>query len=240
MPIHSAARPRDDLRGATIAFDLDGTLVDTVADLHRTLSVVLISEGLLPLPLSDVRKLIGNGSRTLIARAGAAQGRHFDDARLDALFTRFLAEYASDIPGQSRPFHGVEAALDELQGRGARLAVCTNKQTSLSNQLLELLGLRGRFKAVVGSDVAPVRKPHPDHFYAAIAAAGGDLSRSLMIGDSAADVKSARGAGAPVAVVSFGYTDTAPELLGADAVFDHFSELPALVSRLMPQARPRM
>ena len=89
------------------------------------------------------------------------------------------------------------------------------------------------FAAIVGADSVVNRKPHPGHYLDAIRMAGGDPARSVMVGDSSNDVLSAKGAGAPVAVYAFGYTDTAPDLLGADAVFTHFTDLPDLLVRLL-------
>jgi phosphoglycolate phosphatase len=221
------------LAGYTIAFDLDGTLVETVGDLHTALNKVLVAEGLPPATLADVRGFVGQGARALIVRACGVHGIHHGDARLDELTEAYIAAYALDIATHSVPFPGLVATLENLASFGATLCVCTNKRTGLSNQLLDRLELLHHFAAVVGGDTAPNRKPHPDHFIAAVRAAGGDPARALMIGDSSYDVQSARAAGAPVAVYAYGYTDTAPDLLGADAVFKHFDELPDLAIRLL-------
>jgi phosphoglycolate phosphatase len=127
----------------------------------------------------------------------------------------------------------VPEVLDALKAAGARLCVCTNKRGFLSVKLLETLGLAHRFAAIVGADQVSNRKPHPDHYVHAIRAAGGDPARSAMVGDSINDVMSAKAAGAPVAVYAHGYTETAPDLLGADAVFKHFTDLPDLLVRLL-------
>jgi phosphoglycolate phosphatase len=232
--------PGTGLAGCTIAFDLDGTLVDTAGDLHRSLNHVLAAEGLPAATLTDVRAFVGQGARALIVRACGVHGIHHDEKRLDALTEAYIQAYALDIAAHSVIFPGVEAALSKLAAAGAILCVCTNKRTDLSNQLLAAVNFAHPFAAVVGADSVRNRKPHPDHFIAAVRAAKGDPARALMVGDSAADVGSARGAGAPVALVSFGYTDTAPELLGADAVFNHYDELPDLAVRLLGvQPTPR-
>ncbi len=228
------------LAGYTIAFDLDGTLVDTAPDLHRALNHVLAAESQPPATLEDVRAFVGQGARALMIRAFGVHGIHHDDTKLTALTEDYVRVYAEDIAAGSTIHPGVEAALDKLATAGATFCVCTNKRTGLSNQLLGALGLSPRFAAVVGADSVKNHKPHPDHYIAAIRAAKGDPVRSLMIGDSSADVGAARAAGAPVALVSFGYTDTAPELLGADAVFTHYDDLPDLAVRLLnPQPTPR-
>jgi phosphoglycolate phosphatase len=218
-----------DLAGAAIAFDLDGTLVDTAPDLHRALNHVLVAEGLPETSLVDVRAFVGHGARALIRRAASAHGRPYEDTRLDALTEAFVEVYASDIARFSQVFDGVEETLRSLAASGARLCVCTNKRTGLSNQLLEAVGLSGHFAAVIGADSVPKAKPDAGHLLAAIQAIGGDPARSLMVGDSISDVGAARNAGAPVILVTFGYTDTPAEQLGADAVISHYSQLPALV-----------
>jgi len=232
--------PPANLTGCTIAFDLDGTLVDTAPDLHRALNRVMAAESLPPVTLEDVRAFVGQGARTLVVRAFAVHGVFHDDARLDALTEEYIRVYATDISAHSNVYPGLEAALTALAADGAILCVCTNKRTDLSIQLLAAMNLTHHFAAIVGRDSVKNCKPHPDHFIAAVRAAHGDPARALMVGDSAYDVASAKGAGAPVALVSFGYTDTAPELLGADAVFKHFDELPDLAARLLrPQPMPR-
>jgi phosphoglycolate phosphatase len=228
------------LAGYTLAFDLDGTLVETVGDLHTALNHVLVAEGLPPASLQDVRSFVGQGARALIIRACGVHGIHHDGARLDQLTEAYMNAYAADIASHSAPFPGLVSALEKLKTLGATLCVCTNKRTNLSEQLLAVLGLSHHFVAVVGGDMPRHRKPHPEHFVTAISAAGGDPARALMIGDSSNDVQSAKAAGAPVAVYAYGYTDTAPDLLGADAVFKHFDELPDLAVRLLNyQPTPR-
>ncbi len=228
------------LSGHTIAFDLDGTLVETAGDIQRALNTVLAGEGLPPAAESDVRKFVGGGARALLTRILAAHGAHPDAASLDRLTERYFEAYAADIAALSRPFPGVVETLDVLEARGARLCVCTNKRTDLSALLLSRLGLAHRFAAIAGGDSVTNRKPHPDHVLHAIRAARGDPARSAMVGDSVFDVLSARAAGIPVAVHACGYTDTAPDLLGADAVFTQFTDLPDLLVRMLaPQPTPR-
>jgi len=226
-----------ELADATIVFDLDGTLVDTAPDLVRALNETMDLEGLPRVKLETARQLISYGARVLIERASALHGVTFSASRLDQLTAEFVAFYAADIARESRPYDGVLDALDTLAGLGAKLAVCTNKRTALSVQLLDALQMSERFSAIVGADAISDRKPHPDHYRAAVARAGGVVRRSVMVGDSAADVASARGAGAPVCVVSFGYSDVGAERLGADVLLHRFSELAPACRRLLA-ARP--
>jgi phosphoglycolate phosphatase len=221
------------LNGATIAFDLDGTLVDTAPDLIGALNVVLGECGLPPLPMQSARHLVGRGARRLIERGFTDAGEPLDEDRVQGLTTRFIEVYRSRIASESRPFPGLLEALDELDRAGARLCVCTNKLTGLSIELLDALELTSHFAAVIGADKTPAIKPDPRHFAAAVLAAGGDPARALMVGDSHNDVAAAKAAGAPVVLVSFGYTETPAAELGADLLIDHYAELPAAAARLL-------
>lgn len=221
------------LSGVTIAFDLDGTLVDTAPDLLVALNKVLAREGLDPAPAAQFRTLVGQGARVLIERGAALSGVVYPPDKLDILTGDFVDLYRTDIAAHSRPYPGLEPALDALAADGATLCVCTNKRTGLSISLLEALGLRHRFAAIIGADLAPNRKPHPDHLREAINQAGGAIGRAIMVGDSSADVGAAKAAGAPVLIARFGYSDAPPESLGADALFDHYEELGRLIRQLL-------
>jgi phosphoglycolate phosphatase len=203
------------LAGAVVAFDLDGTLVDSAPDLIGSLNVILHEKGLPALALPAARSLVGRGARAMIEQGFAAAGEPLDAGETQALVRRFIAVYRDRIAFESRAFDGVESALGELAGAGARLCVCTNKFTDLSVALLDALDLSAYFAAVIGPDLAPAPKPDGRHLIAAVEAAGGRTDRALMVGDSAADVGAARAAGVPSIVVSFGYTEIAPAELAA-------------------------
>jgi phosphoglycolate phosphatase len=226
-----------DLTGATIAFDLDGTLVETAPDLIGALNIVLGERKLPGLPLEAARSIVGRGARVMIQKGFAAAGAPLDEAELPGLFNRYIDVYLGRIASESRPFPGVERALDDLAAAGARLAVCTNKRTDLTLALLDALEMTGRFDAVVGADLAPATKPDPRHFVHAVEVAGGDPRYALMVGDSFNDVESAKRAGAPVVAVSFGYTETPADQLGADALIHHFDELPGAARKLLSALR---
>jgi phosphoglycolate phosphatase len=221
------------LKHATIAFDLDGTLVDTAPDLIGALNTVLAGEGLPPTPLSAARRLIGGGARRLVERGFAEAGHEPDPQRTPELVDRLVEVYLGRISRESRPFEGLEAALDELAHAGARLAVCTNKREGLSRTLLDALGLTGRFAAIVGSDSVPAPKPDPGHLLHAVQAAGGDPGRALFVGDSITDLLTARAAAVPAIGVSFGYSETAVEELGFDRLIHSYGELPRAAADLL-------
>ncbi len=152
--------------------------------------------------------------------------------RVDSLYEDYLAYYAEHIADLSRPFPGMEDALDALAAQGWRLAVCTNKLEWLSVRLLEALNLKDRFAAVVGQDTFGIAKPNPEVLLRTIAAAGGDLAQAVMIGDSITDIATAKAAGIPIIAVDFGYTDVPVTQLGPDRVISHFDELAGAIIAL--------
>jgi phosphoglycolate phosphatase len=221
------------LAGAVIAFDLDGTLVDTAPDLIGTLNWLLAEEGVAPLPLDEARPFIGRGARWMIERGYQAAGVMLEAGEVQPLFDRFITRYNAHIADESRPFPGVVEALQALRARGARLAVCTNKLTGLSVNLLDALDLTCLFDAVIGADAAPAAKPDPRHLETAIAAAGGSPTRAILVGDAATDAGAARAACVPLILVSFGYTETPAAELKPDILLHHFDDLPHACLRLL-------
>jgi phosphoglycolate phosphatase len=217
----------------TVVFDLDGTLVDTAPDLINALNFVLDREGMPPVPLKLARNLIGQGARRLIERGLELEGRQMSVADGNRLLADFIDYYAANIAVESRPFEGLESALNELAARGFRLAVCTNKLEWLSKRLLDQLGLSGRFSAICGADTFGVSKPDPAILRQIIAQAGGDAQAAIMVGDAGPDVGVARRAGVPVIGVGFGYTDVPIAELKPDRLIDHMRDLPEAVESLM-------
>ena len=191
----------------TIVFDLDGTLVDTAPDLVDTLNVVFAREGLPPVPYDTARNLIGGGARMMIARGIEAEGRALAPAELDRLFADFIVYYTDHIADRSRPFPGLIEALDVLAGRGYRFAVCTNKLERLSVLLLQKLGCSTASPRSAARTRSASQKPDPEVLRRTIAAAGGNVQRAIMVGDSATDIRTARAAAVPVIAVDFGYSE---------------------------------
>jgi phosphoglycolate phosphatase len=209
-----------------VAFDLDGTLVDSAPDLSASLNHALVRLGRTPVSEESVRHMVGHGARALLEKGLAATGE-MTPALVDEGFPIFLDYYAAHIADRTRPFPGLEAALDTLSARGVKLAVCTNKLESLSRLLIDALGWQGRFAALVGGDTLPVRKPDPAPVLEAIARAGG--GRAAFVGDSISDTDAARAGGVPCVAVTFGFSDRPVEQLGASVLIDHFDALvPAL------------
>jgi phosphoglycolate phosphatase len=215
-----------------IAFDLDGTLVDTAPDLIAALNHVLTREGLRPVPLKSARNMIGAGARKMIERGLELDGHAMMADDIDRLMKDFVAFYADHIADASRPFEGLEAALDVLEARGFRFAVCTNKLEGLSKLLLDKLDLSKRFAAICGADTFGVTKPDPTILRETVARAGGQLADTIMVGDAGPDIGVARRAGIPVIGVEFGYTEVPIAELGPDRLIGHMRELPAAVASL--------
>src|ERR1700729_2172129 len=222
----------------TVVFDLDGTLVDTAPDLINALNFVLDREGMPPVPLASARNMIGAGARRMIERGLEADGRAASVADIDRLTKDFVAYYADHIAEGSRPFDGLEAALDDLAGRGYRFAVCTNKLEWLSKKLLDELGLSARFAAICGADTFGISKPDPAILQQTVARAGGELSTTIMVGDAGPDIGVARRAGVPVIGVEFGYTEVPIADLKPDRLIGHFRDLRGAVESLMAGPKP--
>jgi len=217
----------------TVVFDLDGTLVDSGPDLTAALNVALDRAGRPAVDPATVRHLVGHGARALIERGLALSGggTAADVAQALPVFLDYYAEHLADA---TRPYPGVETALDALAADGARLAICTNKPAGLAHGLVAALGWSGRFAAVLGGDSLAVRKPDPAHLLATIAAAGGSVADSAFVGDTAVDVAAARGARVPVVIWALGFADVPAADLDADAVFDRFAVLPAVLAAIAP------
>jgi phosphoglycolate phosphatase len=206
-----------DLPFDVVAFDLDGTLADTAPDLAAALNHALGELGRPEVDPDSVRHLVGHGARALL------RGVLGDEALVEQGLPIYLDFYAANICVGTRCYPALEEAMDDLAARGVKLAICTNKPERLTHLLVDALGWRGRFAAIVGADTLPVRKPNPLPLLEAIARAGG--GRAAFVGDSITDAETARAAGVPFVAVSFGFSDRPVEELGADAVIDDYSAL---------------
>ena len=220
-----------------LVFDLDGTLVDTAADLVATLNTVLAREEIAPVPFATARAMVGRGARAMITSAIEQAGGVAGADRLDHLTSTFIAHYSAHIADESRPYPGVPEALQRFHDDGWRLAVCTNKIQSLARKLLMELQLLPRFAAVAGQDTFGVAKPDPRMLTSTIAAAGGTTAAAVMVGDSSIDVETARRARVPVVFATFGYGPAPAPNAPPDRSIGRFSDLYDAVAGL---SRPRM
>jgi phosphoglycolate phosphatase len=216
MPLH--------LTGATIVFDLDGTLVDTAPDLTAAANHVFGLVGLAPIPVARMHPFISHGSRAMIDAGLRFHDRAIAQSELTRLHETFLAFYADNVAVASRPFEGIPELLDTLAAAGARVAVCTNKLEGLSRLLLRELDLERRFAAIAGRDTFDVFKPAPGHLIRTIEMAGGRPDRAVMVGDSEVDIATATAANVPSIGVTFGYTPRPVAQFNPGAVLDHYRE----------------
>lgn len=228
-----------DLEGWTIAFDLDGTLVETAPDLIGTLNRMLAARDIPQMPVAAAQHLVGHGALALLRHGFQEAGAPWDEAGAQALLEEFLADYIQNIAEFSRPYDGVIATLERLAARGAILCVATNKRTDLSVALIEALEMTHHFAVICGPDRVSARKPDGAHIREAVSMSGGDPARAIMIGDGAPDVQAAKSAGVPSVVVSFGYTPIPARDLGGDVLVDHFDQVETAIDGLIDEARAR-
>lgn len=210
--------------GPALIFDLDGTLADTAPDLLGATNAVLASRGRPQLDLTSLRHMVGFGARALILQAMEASGEPITEEDLPPLVEIFLSYYRDHIADGSVLFPNVMETLAELKTAGARLAVLTNKPQELTDMLLPQLGMGSTFAAVYGAGRKGYTKPDPRIFQDVLADCGG--GPGVMIGDSITDLNTARAAGAPCVLVSYGFTPVPAHELGGDAVIDDFAQLP--------------
>lgn len=211
-----------------VVFDLDGTLLDSAPDIHAAVNRVIGRRGLAPYSLDEVKAMIGDGVKVLTERFLAGRGQAYDQACHDEL----VADEDIRSARLTAPFEGIAEVLTVLEAGGWRLAVCTNKPEGPARELLASLGLGGRFAAIGGGDSFPVRKPHPDHLRATLAAAGGVPETAVMVGDHRNDVMAAAGAGIPCIFVAWGYGPAA--MADGAPIAARPADLPGLVATLRP------
>ena len=218
------------MQPALIVFDLDGTLIDSAADLAAAANRMLAGFGCEPLPVPEVRRMIGDGVAMLVARALAARRcEHADPAEAAQIFMR---HYESDATSLTTTFPGADDALQALQATGIPLAVCTNKPARITADILSSLGLARYFARVIGGDSLPFRKPDPRVLLTLLEAFSARPEGSLLVGDSEVDAATARSAGVPFVLMKHGYRRGPAQEIPCTAALESFGELPALVRAL--------
>jgi phosphoglycolate phosphatase len=210
-------------------FDLDGTLVDSLRDLADSANELLTSYGAAPLDTAVIGGMVGDGAAKLVARACAAVGVDPRDA-----LPRFLAIYDANLLAHTRPYAGMPEAIASLAGRGASLAVLTNKPVGATRRILAGLDLAKFFDedAVIGGDGPWPRKPDPGGLLHLSARAGLAPAETMLIGDSLVDWQTARGGGTAICLAryGFGFLTFPPNTLdGRERFIDAPAELPALM-----------
>lgn len=219
------------MKGWTVVFDLDGTLVDTAPDLAEATNYVLQTLGLDRVNELEIRPFVGHGALAMIDGAIKAHGRSLPERELHDLFEVFITYYTAHIADRSVPYPNVVATLEGLRRNGATLAVCTNKIEIQARSVLEALKLDGYFSALTGRDSLGSYKPDPRHLTGTIARAGGRPETSIMVGDSETDIRTAKAAQVPIIAVSFGYSVDPVASYGPDAIVDDYRDLSAAIRK---------
>ncbi len=219
---------RPDLR--TVVFDLDGTLADTSGDLLAAANAVLPVGG--HLGPADVLTAF-HGGRAMLRLGFSRLKRDWTEADVDAAYPVLLEAYRGAIAVHTQLYPGAMAAVEGLKSQGMAVSICTNKPEGLAEELLRKLGVRDAFAALVGADTLPVRKPDPAPYRAAVERAGGQVSRSMLVGDTETDAKTGVAAGVPVALVTFGPEGAGVARFAPAALLRRFEDLPDLAARLL-------
>lgn len=217
----------------TVIFDLDGTLADTSGDLIAAANACFIAEGHGAL-LDEVEDAVTafHGGRAML-RLGYARLGIEDETRIDAQYDTFLIHYSRNIDVKTKLYPGAVDAINALRAAGYALGICTNKPADLAEELLQKLGIRDLFASMVGADTLPVRKPDPAPFFEAVRRAGGDATKSILVGDTETDVKTAAAAGVPVVLVAFGPEGTGIARLTSDALLMDYGQLGKVTKALI-------
>lgn len=221
----------------TVVFDLDGTLADTSGDLIAAANACFrdMGEG----DVLDVKTDAGTalkGGRAMLRLGMERLGRAEDEATIDRYYPMLLEAYGREIDTHTVLYPGAMQAVAALKAAGYRVAICTNKPEALAHTLLTRLGVRDAFGAMVGADTLAMRKPDPEHLFETARRAGGDPALCLLVGDTNTDRETARAAGVPCILVSFGPSGDDMAALAPEALLDHYDDLPDIVTRLIGAA----
>jgi phosphoglycolate phosphatase len=222
----------------TVVFDLDGTLADTSGDLIAAANVCFREMG--SGDMLDVGTDAGTalrGGRAMLRLGMERLGRAGDEVTIDAYYPKLLEAYARDIDRHTVLYDGAMASVEALKGAGYGVAICTNKPEGLARDLLGRLGVLDSFAAVLGADTLPVRKPDPEHLFETARRAGGHPDKCILIGDSDTDRNTARAAGVPCVLVTFGPAGGDMAALAPEALLDDYVDLHGIVVDLIGGAR---
>ncbi len=221
----------------SVIFDLDGTLADTSGDLIAAANHCFerMGAGVRLDPASDAG-IAFRGGRAMLRAGLEREGRGAEEATVDRWYPELLGAYGEAIDVHTVLYPGTVAALESLHAGGYRTAICTNKPEALAETLMTRLGVRDLFGALIGADTLPVRKPDPAPYRAAVERAGGDVARSLIVGDTETDRATARAAGVPCILVGFGPEGAGVARHDPDAIIGHYDELGGAVGRLLGAA----
>ena len=217
----------------TVIFDLDGTLADTSGDLIAAANACFIEmgHGALLDEVEDQLTAFHGGAAML--RLGFSRLGDVDEALVAANYSVLTRHYAENINVKTEFYPGAMEAVEALRSAGYAVGICTNKPEALAESLMQSLGVRDMFGALLGADTLPVRKPDPEHYFETVRRVGGDPAQSLLIGDTETDEKTARAAGVPIVLVEFGPEGPGIKRLKPDALLPDYGQLGNVVSKLI-------
>ncbi len=219
----------------TVIFDLDGTLANTSADLIAAANACFreMGAGERLHPVEDALTAF-HGGRAML-RLGLSRLGTVEEAVVDRWYPMLLALYEDGIDRETRLYPGAADAVEALRQAGFATGICTNKPARLAEILMQRLGVRDMFGSLVGADTLPVRKPDPAPYHLSVRNAGGTSERSILIGDTETDRKTAAAAGVPSVLVTFGPEGEAISRLAPEALLGAYGDLPELAERFLPR-----
>lgn len=218
-----------------IIFDLDGTLIDSVPDIHASVNQAFAPFGAAPFSRAEIQHFVGRGAPNLIQRASEARGLPTEGPEHDRLLAEFLEIYEG-AQALTTLYPGVETALETLQRQGLRLGICTNKPLAPTRAVLAHFGLDRFFPVVIGGDSLAVKKPDPAPLLKAMVRLGG--GPMIFVGDSEVDAETAKNAEVPFLLYTEGYRKGPVDQMYHTATFDDFLTLPRLVAAVSASAAP--
>lgn len=190
-----------------VLFDLDGTLLETRGDIATAANLALADRGLGPLPIEEITRFVGRGSRILVTRCLAACGVDAPrDAAIDGALADFVRHYHDHILDTTFVYDGVVSMLESFRSAEIAMGIVTNKPLSLAEGTLDGLRLRGFFGVVLGGESLAVRKPDPAPLLHALGMLRADAAEAAMVGDMDVDIQAGRAAGMRVAAVAWGFS----------------------------------
>ena len=222
----------------TVLFDLDGTLVDTAPDLMRAHNHVMQKFGYPTKSTEEIRNLVGKGAGAMIGRSiwGQAKkefGKVNDENTKKEMVKEFVDFYGKNIINESTLINGVKEFLKWCKDNNISMAVCTNKQEHLSNDLLKKIGIYNYFEYVAGSDTFDYCKPDPRHLTSVVEILDGDIKKTIMIGDSETDANAAKAAEIPVILLKDGYTEKNIDEIYHNHLINDFIGIEKIISKYL-------
>ena len=215
----------------TILFDLDGTLVDTAPDLIEAHNHVMKKYGHKQKRLSDIKSLAGRGAWVMMQRSFKNEIK--DEKTKKKMVDEFIDFYSKNINNESKPIKGIFEFLDWAKSKNISMGVCTNKREVLATDLLKKINMYKYFEYVAGADTFEFNKPDPRHLTNVIEIIGGDLSKTIMVGDSEVDSNSAYNANLPFVLVKNGYTEKSEKEIKHDELIDDFVNFQKIIEKYL-------